>query len=792
MIIELEDVVKKLEKENPHLDRNAIIQQIESDKPIMEFENSTALRFGGKRVDENLVDLLIPTWVTDLEPYRQTSCINFRGMIDSFKSQGVDIKSDIVTGIQQHDSRFSETYLMDTSNWTDLGAFIRMQEIVKEKTGDPNPRQFMQHGLYSGFMKTVLDMVDVLLKVSSVQVAYELLPNETRKANYDLIIQYLSTEKEGKKRTSRFNMKYFDNFKGDIPIDHKWWVISIISGLAKRKKKDFAKAHVQYFEEDLMTVLSRDYAYMGWKVERNLDGEVTINGDVISRQVAFQKVVEPCSIHPISKLGMKYSYVKEREIYDPHHVELNFFNEGQLQEGLKTKDLVIGDLVVEDRADRFHHIIRKGEKYGLPTTLVDFCYSTQKGGDDSGFKDEEVQKKTFAEWFTGIGRKEEERARLQIRTLEAIKQAELAKVAYTNELNLRENLELIVEARTAALREAQAQLVQDAKLKSLGKVTAGVSHEINNPMTGVKSGTEQVIKELRKKDQVYQTLTNHLSLNSPTEKDRIIEDIKTIGKKSYVFALENQRISTREVRQRKKEYIPLLEEVVKKDADSLAKDCVKMGLNPSDLQQILDKNDSETFSYIFSCLKSEYQIGAILNTVLTSTNRILDVTSALKRHSHLDQGKVGKVDVIQSIEDTLTILKETINDKGIQIERDYQEVPILTGYPAEIGDVWMNLVYNAHQAVDQGGKVKISVKDSPEYIIVMVNDNGKGIPEDIKEKIFDPFFTTKDQGEGSGLGLGNCLNAVKKHGGKIDVYSRLGDTSFEVYLSKKNVENSKV
>ena len=155
----------------------------------------------------------------------------------------------------------------------------------------------------------------------------------------------------------------------------------------------------------------------------------------------------------------------------------------------------------------------------------------------------------------------------------------------------------------------------------------------------------------------------------------------------------------------------------------------------------------------------------------------------------MDRGPEGDIQIEDGIEDTLVMLQNELK-YGVEIERDYKKVSKINCYPSELAQVWTNIIHNAVQAMDGKGKLKIETFEEGDYIGVRFIDSGPGIPEDAQTKIFEPFFSTKDQGEGTGLGLTICYQIIEKHGGRINLTSKPGKTTFEVLLPKQVKEDS--
>jgi signal transduction histidine kinase len=179
----------------------------------------------------------------------------------------------------------------------------------------------------------------------------------------------------------------------------------------------------------------------------------------------------------------------------------------------------------------------------------------------------------------------------------------------------------------------------------------------------------------------------------------------------------------------------------------------------------------EQYAYLF---RNTYAIR-------TAIRRITRIVGALKGYSHLDQAKVAPADLHEGIENTLVILHSELK-YGITVTRKYAELPAVPVYVDELNQVWTNLIHNAVQALGGQGEIVIETGVEDGCVAVAVEDNGPGIPPELKERIFEPFFTTKAKGEGTGLGLGIVRQIVDKHGGQIDVESRPGRTRFTVKI----------
>ena len=179
----------------------------------------------------------------------------------------------------------------------------------------------------------------------------------------------------------------------------------------------------------------------------------------------------------------------------------------------------------------------------------------------------------------------------------------------------------------------------------------------------------------------------------------------------------------------------------------------------------------------------------ILESMQVGTKRISDIVVSMRNYSRLDEASIKEVDIHQGIESTLLILNHRL-EQGIEIIKDYGLLPRIICFPAQLNQVFTNIISNAIDALFEAGcqpkQIKISTRAfPPKNIEINIKDNGVGIPDSIKNKIFDPFFTTKSVGKGTGLGLGICYKIIQQHGGTIEINSEVGQgTEFTIMLPR--------
>jgi len=218
------------------------------------------------------------------------------------------------------------------------------------------------------------------------------------------------------------------------------------------------------------------------------------------------------------------------------------------------------------------------------------------------------------------------------------------------------------------------------------------------------------------------------------------------------------------------------------DLWQLSADLARRSINPELLESLFANLDAATARAALVRLAASVEVANLLNEIESSTSRISDLVLAIKEYTFMDQAPVQNVDVVKSLENTLTILNHKLK-RGVVVKRDYQRVPLLVNsFGSELNQVWTNLIDNAIDAMSGKGELRVRTYRDDSCVVVEIGDNGSGISPETKAHIFEPFFTTKGVGQGTGLGLDTVQRIVKKHRGTIQVNSVPGDTRFQVWL----------
>jgi signal transduction histidine kinase len=215
----------------------------------------------------------------------------------------------------------------------------------------------------------------------------------------------------------------------------------------------------------------------------------------------------------------------------------------------------------------------------------------------------------------------------------------------------------------------------------------------------------------------------------------------------------------------------------------------RRNIKPEVVESLFAILDGDTARAALVRIAASVEIASLVHEIESSTSRISDLVGAIKEYTHMDQAPVLNVDVVRSLETTLTILNHKLK-QGVAVQRDYQQVPLLVNsFGSELNQVWTNIIDNAIDAMHGKGELRVRTYQQDGCVVVEIADNGPGIPEEVQPHIFEPFFTTKGVGEGTGLGLDTVQRIVKKHRGNIQVTSKPGDTRFQVWLPLAGAPN---
>jgi two-component system, NtrC family, sensor kinase len=351
---------------------------------------------------------------------------------------------------------------------------------------------------------------------------------------------------------------------------------------------------------------------------------------------------------------------------------------------------------------------------------------------------------------------------------------QLLNVSEKSTLTQSDRLEQTIEQLSHTLERLQAtqsQLVQSEKMAALGQLVAGIAHEINTPLGAIRSSAGNMTKFL---SQTLEQLPALFQSLSPEQAENFWQLIQR-------SLAEKLILSAKEERQFKRALIRQLEAEAIDNTSTIADTLVDMKIY-RDIDGFLPLLKHHKIKLI---LEVAYKLSGLQRgseTINTATNLASKVVFALKTYARYDRSGVMKLTkLIDGIETVLTLYQSQLK-KGVEVMRNYSELPLLLCYPDDLNQVWNNLIQNALQAMNNQGTLTLDAVVVEQQIKIGITDSGPGIPEDIVPKIFEPFFTTKPPGEGTGLGLDIVKKIVEKHQGTIAVTSQPGRTTFSVFL----------
>jgi signal transduction histidine kinase len=331
------------------------------------------------------------------------------------------------------------------------------------------------------------------------------------------------------------------------------------------------------------------------------------------------------------------------------------------------------------------------------------------------------------------------------------------------------------ELETAYLQQ-EIMLRQSEKLATLGKLSAGMAHELNNPAAAARRGAEQLrdaVVRLQRGQFAMGTL--HLT----AEQIAALTQVKRGIEEQAAEPVDLDPITRSDREQEVEDWL------AKHGVDQpweQAPTLVSMGQGPEELEALAQTVGAAALPTAITCLSSDYTAYTLLEEIGQGAGRIAEIVKALKSYSYLDQAPIQDVDVREGLDDTLVMLRSKLRE-GINVTRDYgEDLPRIQAFGSELNQVWTNIIDNAIAAMEGTGSLVLRTRLAGSWVVVEITDDGPGIPAEAHDKIYDPFFTTKPPGEGTGLGLNITHNIVQRHKGQISASSKPGETRFTVRL----------
>ena len=336
-------------------------------------------------------------------------------------------------------------------------------------------------------------------------------------------------------------------------------------------------------------------------------------------------------------------------------------------------------------------------------------------------------------------------------------------------------------------RRVEEELRQTEKLAALGKLSAGLAHELNNPAAAASRAANQIREGIN--DLQSATIELATAGIAPETWQKLTDYLDGIRERAKSLA----DLSPLEASDREEEIMGWLEQRDIDDAWMLAPVFVSVGLELGDLDAFATELEGAPLPLCLVWLCRSITVEDLANVVERSSQSISELVNTVKSYSHMDKAPTLCVDIHDGLEDTITIMHHKLK-RGVDVIRDYdRSLPQVVAQGSELNQIWTNLIDNSVAAMDGKGTITIKTGLDDGAVVVVFSDNGPGIPKEIQNRIFEPFFTTKDVGEGTGLGL-DVVNRIvtNRCGGSIELQSEPGNTTFTVRLPiDKDCEMSK-
>jgi signal transduction histidine kinase len=339
--------------------------------------------------------------------------------------------------------------------------------------------------------------------------------------------------------------------------------------------------------------------------------------------------------------------------------------------------------------------------------------------------------------------------------------------------------ERLVSILANRVRDFSQLQQQREKMMALGKLSAGLAHELNNPSAAIQRDIAELEDRL---EHLSCTILQICSHNLTPDVISAATELR------HRFSAQTAEPLSPLKRQRHEaDLSDWLEDHGVEEGNELAETFAERGVTAADLDQAAVRFPAPALPDVLTWIETHIAAEQILKDIQAASSRISELVAAVKSYSYMDQAiALQPTDVHAGIESTLTMLGHKLRKKNISVVRDYQQdLPTIQAVGGELNQIWTNLIDNAVDAMDENGELRLTTRAAGTDIFVEVIDNGSGIPSEIQSRVFEPFFTTKGVGEGSGLGLDIVKRIVEQHRGEIRLESRPGHTVFTIRLPQE-------
>jgi signal transduction histidine kinase len=336
----------------------------------------------------------------------------------------------------------------------------------------------------------------------------------------------------------------------------------------------------------------------------------------------------------------------------------------------------------------------------------------------------------------------------------------------------------LVAVMTNRVRDYQQIQLMDEKLMALGKMSAGLAHELNNPAAAMIRSAQELHRHMQQTPERFKaTVTMRVSEADVDVINEVLFERMDTGRKNA-----SEDLSLMEREERNDDLMDWFEDHEIENGDEIADTLIDWEFQPEHLDRIAAVLPSISLQPVIWWIETSLTTESLVNEIQTASSRISELVTSIKSYSHMDSDpSMEFIDIHEGLASTLTMLKFKFKKKDIVLKKEWdRELPSIKALAGELNQVWTNLIVNALDALGErdGSCLTIRTYRRRDNFCIDIEDNGPGIPPNIQSRIFEPFFTTKGIGEGTGMGLDIVRHVLERHNGSISVDSAPGRTCF--------------
>jgi signal transduction histidine kinase len=337
----------------------------------------------------------------------------------------------------------------------------------------------------------------------------------------------------------------------------------------------------------------------------------------------------------------------------------------------------------------------------------------------------------------------------------------------------------LLDGLSIGMRQSEAAIGQRERLLALGRLSAGLTHELNNPAAAAVRATSAL------RERVSRMRHKLAGLASGALDAAALMRLTAVQEEAVESVAKAPKLTPLQTSDAEDELADWLEDHGVEGGWEMAPTLVAAGLDLDYLERVTTEIPAKHLANGLRWITYTVETELLMNEISDATGRISQLVEAAKQYSQLDRAPHQDIDVHDGLDSTLVMFSRKLGPgTGVKVVKEYDRtLPKIPAYPAELNQVWTNLIENAVHAMDCQGRLTIRTQRDADRLRVDIGDTGPGVPQELTGRIFEPFFTTKAVGEGTGLGLDISWRiVVQRHGGDLRVDSKPGETWFRVLL----------